>query len=146
VAGLLTENDVVDAVCAVLEERGYHITERALTTEHGPDIVARRPKSRREIRIEAKGATSSKPASPRFGTRFTRSQVHTHVAKAFYTAAVATRAATPRLKVVSAIALPDTDAHRNEIQPLQAVLGELGIGVFWVGDRRDVEFNADWRL
>ena len=65
----LTENDVVDAVCSELRARGWTIESRASTTERGVDVVARGPK-RAVLRVEAKGATSSKASTARHGHPF----------------------------------------------------------------------------
>jgi Holliday junction resolvase-like predicted endonuclease len=55
---ILTEDQVVDAVCRTLESDGYSIAQRALATQHGYDIVAR--KNGVELIIEAKGAREAR--------------------------------------------------------------------------------------
>ena len=68
---LLTENDVVEAVCGFLRSHGYTIVQQLTTAERGPDIVAtRQDRPGQTLSIEAKGATSARPFS--------------HVSKAFY--------------------------------------------------------------
>jgi hypothetical protein len=137
----LTENDVVEAVCAELRRGGFVIEQQASTHQHGVDILARHP-SGREIRVEAKGGTSSKPGTSRFGQRFSGSQVGTHVAKAFFTASSAPRTES----ALSAMAFPDTEAHRRMVGRLVKATQQLEIGVFWVGADGEVELDASWEL
>jgi hypothetical protein len=84
---VLTEDDLVDAVCDHLETAGYEIMRRCATTQRGDDIVAVRRRSSIALYIEAKGETSNRPTSKRYGKAFSRSQCRDHVANAFYTAA-----------------------------------------------------------
>ena len=76
---MLREGDVIDAVCRCLEARGYRIDQRLSTEETGIDIIASRGSNR--ILVEAKGATSSRESSSRYGKRFSSSQRKDHVAK-----------------------------------------------------------------
>lgn len=77
---MLTENDVIEAVCAELSRRGWKTKSTATTRERGDDIVAE--KGEAMLLIEAKGATSSKPTTARHGLEFNSGQVHAHVAVA----------------------------------------------------------------
>ena len=138
----LTENDVVEAVCNYLVERDFTIVTRAHTTQQGVDVVATRSGDGVEIRVEAKGGTSSKQGTNRFGKAFSSSRVSTHVAKAFFTAASATRGARAR----SAMALPDMPRHRKYLERVGEARGELGVGVLWVGADQGVELDAAWSL
>jgi Holliday junction resolvase-like predicted endonuclease len=83
---MLTEDDVVEAVCQHLQASGYRILSRCATTQRGEDIVAEHP-SGVTLRVEAKGETSSKSVTKRFGKPFDNAQANNHVAKAFYAAA-----------------------------------------------------------
>lgn len=134
----LTENDVVAAVCRYLEEKGAQITTRASTLERGPDIVA--VIGDREMTVEAKGETSSKPGSNRYGKRFSSSQVRVHVARAFFTATAATGDGTR----LSAMAFPDTPMHRGRVEEIAYGIEVLDLGVFWVSDDGSVELDAGW--
>lgn len=124
---MLTENDVVLAVCADLERSGWTIISRALTTERGDDIVAERQGTRHIV--EAKGGGSSKEGTRRFGQEFTLSQCQICVAKASLRA----------MKVISAddgtqaaIAFPDTTNFRRVVEPVLPALRTLGITVYLV--------------
>jgi Holliday junction resolvase-like predicted endonuclease len=57
---ILTEDQVVDAVCRKLASDGYSIAQRALATQHGYDIVAR--KDGIDLIIEAKGREARRRA------------------------------------------------------------------------------------
>lgn len=129
---VLYEDDVVRAVMRHLELEGWSIDSFALSHEHGDDIVATR-RGRRLV-VEAKGDGSSKSNTARFGKPFTRNQVKTHVAVAVLRA----------MRVVSveeaqaAVALPDSDFHRVEIDRIAPALLKLGVQVFWVASDRSV--------
>ena len=84
---MLDENAVVDAVCRHLEDEGYKILQKCLTTAQGIDIIARYPNSEGRLLIEAKGATSSRTGSARSEVGFSGNQVFDRVAKGFHTTA-----------------------------------------------------------
>jgi Holliday junction resolvase-like predicted endonuclease len=143
----VTENEVIEAACRFLEGRGYEIVQRLLTSERGVDIIARRPSGvSREIHVEAKGATSAREGSPRFGIQYGSTEVRINLAEAFYTAASATGQTVTRPHVVSAMALPDNQLYRRYVQAIAHTLDVLGIGVFWVQDARTVRFESGWEL
>lgn len=128
---MLTENDIVSSVCTYLEERGWTIASRCDTGQRGTDIVAERDGQR--LLVEAKGGTSSKDFTNRFGKPFSPSQVSDHVANAVFTA-LELRSREPDSLV--AVALPDDKGHRRFVDVVEPSLERLGIGAFWVsGDR-----------
>jgi hypothetical protein len=141
----LTENDVIEACRDLLVSSGYTIVSVATTTQHGPDLIAKSANGRTELRIEAKGATSSKGHSARYGQPFSSGQVLQHVSRALYTAAAALRD-TADSSVRSAMAFPDTALHRARVEPLHSTIAQLGLGVFWVSAGRRAELEASWRL
>lgn len=144
---MLTEADVVQTVAWYLRTNGYEIVSQAMPTQRGVDVVARRSGPRAtEIRVEAKGGTSSKMESRRYSSPFTRSQVRTHVSRAFYTAAAARYPASQQPIVRSAMAFPDTELHRELVAPLAAAIHDLDLGVLWVRSRRRVAVEARWRV
>lgn len=121
---MLTEDQVVDAVCNYLNSQAWEIKSCSHTTEHGIDIVARR--GTEALLVEAKGETSNKANSKRYGKPFNRAQCRDHVANALYVAAAMIG------KGQTAIALPDTPLHRHFIDKVGKAIAELGIWVFWV--------------
>jgi Holliday junction resolvase-like predicted endonuclease len=132
---VLTENDVVDAVCRHLAATGYEIVSRCATNQRGVDIVAKNDSQ--VLRVECKGEGSNQPTSKRYGKAFTRAQCHNHVAVAFCTAAEMLGAHAPDRV---AIAFPDTRLHREFVGRVQLAIEKLEIGVYWVGaDRRVVQ-------
>jgi hypothetical protein len=138
---MLTENDIVDAVSEYLEALEFQCVCRH-THQHGVDVSAE--KGTVKVLIEAKGAT---PVGGD-GLPFTRNQVRTHVAVAFYTAAKLLREPPPvsRERRRVAIALPDNQHHAEFILAIADPLRDLGIAVFWVADTGGVRFDGSWEL
>jgi len=124
---MLFEDDVVAAVATHLRADGWQIESTALATQHGDDIVATR--SGQRLVVEAKGQGSSKAHTSRYGKPFNRGQASTHVGVAVLRS----------LRVVSegtstaALALPDDEFHRREVDRVHPALSRLGVWVFWVG-------------
>jgi len=137
---MLTESDVTEAVCRFLKTRGYRVTQQLSESEAGDDIIAYSANGTK-VMIEAKGETSSKSHTPRFGKPFSSGQVLDHVSKAFY------RAASYVAEHVSAgIALPKNNAHVSVVTRVQPVLARLNIEVFWVQpEGREVEVTGNWK-
>jgi len=137
----LNENDVVDAVCRYLKRSGYEIVQISHTRQQGDDIVAARAGER--LIVEAKGATSARESSRRFGTAFSSAQIKVHVAETVYRAVqVLSRPMVNGEKVRAGIALPDNLLHRREIDSVSIMLRKLEIVVFWVSDADNATMNA----
>lgn len=132
---MLTENDVVEAVSKYLEKNGYIVNQALTTSQHGIDIVAT-AKNGKQCFIEAKGATSSKSGSNRYGKEFTVSQINTHIGvalvKAFQTLQIH-----PSQEV--AIAVPGNNGHRKVINSMLIPIRNSGIGVLFVNENKNVE-------
>ncbi len=135
---MLTENDVVQATARFLEGKGFSIDQVRSTTQTGIDLVAH--KGGRRLLVEAKGATSSKPETRRYGLPFNRNQVLSHVSRAYYTASKAIARGAPGEE--AALALPDTRDHREVVGQVAAVLERIGLTVFWVSEDTSVEWWA----
>lgn len=134
---MLTENDVIDAVASYLVSKGYNIVSQCSTVQQGIDIVAVCKSTNARVLVEAKGGTSSKNGSSRFGKPFTLNQAKNHVAVAFYYAAKLLQnnsELSPRI----ALAFPDDDNHRLLINNIITALEILGISVFFVDECRNV--------
>ncbi len=109
---MLTENDVIDVVCLYLAHHGYHVKNKLTTSEKGVDIIAIHAETGAEFLIEAKGETSSKESTKRFGKPFDSAQVKVHVAEAFYQVAnFLSRESSTSMRL--AMAFPDTSLHRR---------------------------------
>lgn len=129
VADGLSEDKFVEAVCTYLEDSGWEILKRLTTQQQCNDIVAARGGSR--LCIEAKGATSARVKSRRFGRPFDSAQVRVNVAEAVYKAVqVLSRSAEYGLR--AGIALPSSSLDRRELASVEAVLRGLDVVVFWV--------------
>jgi hypothetical protein len=137
---LLTENDVVDAVRLALQRRNWKIESWASTAEAGIDIHATR--LRDLLLIEAKGVTSSKSGSARYGTLMTSTQFFIQVAAALLKTAEL-RSANPSAEV--AIAVPNHSRMRERIRKIEPVLMSARIGVLWVSnDLQVTAWNLKW--
>ena len=136
---MLTESEVIGSVCDFLKVHGFRVTRQLCEIEHGIDIEALAPDGQR-VSIEAKGETSSKAYSNRYGKAFTGSQTLDHVSKALYCAA---RDCPDRL---AGIALPHNTAHLNCIEKILPALRTLQIEVFWVLADRSVEIQRIWKI
>lgn len=123
---MLTENDVIAATARFLDAQGWRIVGTASTNQRGHDIDAERNGLR--LLVEAKGATSSKAATARYGQAFTANQVNSHVSRAVLRAMRTVD--TPNVR--AALALPDNEHHRRELEAVAPALRRLDIAVLWV--------------
>jgi hypothetical protein len=128
----LTENDVVQAVAARLRSDGYRIDRALSTTEHGIDIVGVHERTNRKIFVEAKGGTSSKATTNRYGQGFTPNQAKSHVSVALYCAARLHETADAEDADI-ALAFPDDPAHRKLLKNISKALRALDVAVYFVG-------------
>ncbi|MGA8534369.1 MAG: hypothetical protein WB615_09715 [Candidatus Tumulicola sp.] len=136
----MDENQVVNAVCAALKARGWKIVSQCDTSQAGVDILARRDPV--TLHVEAKGNTSSKQASNRFGMPMTGTQLFIQVAAALLKTAEL-RCLNPGDEV--AIALPTDERLRARIARIAPVLEASRIGVLWVAESLALDaWNATW--
>jgi hypothetical protein len=138
---MLTESDVINAVCDYLSERYFTINSRCTETERGIDIDGVTPDRSKKITVEAKGETSSKDHTARYGKAFNSGQVADHVSKAFYAAA---RDCSKGLE--AAIAFPKNQAHLSCVAKILPALRRLEIEVFWVSSNKTVEVEGNWKI
>jgi len=136
---MLTENDVVEAVCIKLEYMGFEIKQRLHTKQRGIDIIAY--KDGYTLMIEAKGETSSDKSSNRFGQPFSQSQIKNHVGKTLLAAFKLMSKYHDSARYGVGIALPDNSGHRKEVEQVRYVLKKLGLFIFWVNRSFEVEIE-----
>ncbi len=142
---MLSENQVIEAVCLYLRSHGYRIDQRLTTKQRGHDIIASKDAGNRiELHIEAKGETSDRIGSARHGKGFNSAQVIDHVAAAFYCAAAMLESAGADSAVRAGIALPDTKLHRKQISRVSGAISMLQIAVFFVGSSGQVTVQSPW--
>lgn len=131
----MDENAVIEIICGRLETQGCDISQRLSTIDHGIDILAKNPRSGEEFIIEAKGGTSSRNGSARFGRPYTQSQVFDRVAKGVFTC-IQLRARYPdRSKQHVILAVPETLWFRKYLEPLQTHLFEAGVEVWFAANK-----------
>lgn len=133
---VLNEDNVANAVGRWLEERGFEV--RVITSkQRGYDIDARHPASDVRWVIEAKGATSSKPESRRYGQEGGSAGAYFGTAAAFHNAVAWT--GREELKAANiGLALPATrwfNIHSYKLHPACAM---MGITVFRVDENGKV--------
>ena len=138
---MLTESQVIESVCQHIKNKGFVVSRFLCEIERGIDIEAVAPDGRTQVSIEAKGETSSKSRSNRFGKPFNSGQVFDHVSKAFYCAARDTSAG-----MMAGIAFPKNDLHLKSVAKILPALTRLNIEVFWVLPNRKVETAQIWNL
>jgi hypothetical protein len=125
---LLGEMDIVRCVTAFLETKQYSITSKVRSvSDHGDDIVAVSPLTKVRLTVEAKGQTSTKSWSNRFGKEFDRNQKRDHLGKALLKSCEHIDR-----NETAAIALPDDRVNRELIDSIVGAISRLGIVVFLV--------------
>jgi len=138
---MLTESEVIASVCRFLKKNRFRVTRFLSETERGIDIQALTPDGKQHVSIEAKGETSSKAGSGRFGKAFDSGQAWDHVSKAFYCAA-----RDCSIGLISGNALPKNERHVKFVQKILPALKQLRIEVFWVLPNKRVETEQIWRM
>ncbi len=138
---MLTENDVVSAVCFKLKEMDFEIRQALHTSEKGIDIIAY--KDNYTLFIEAKGETSASKLSSRYGKPFNQNQIKNHIGKALLAVSRIISEHKDSRDIGVAIALPDNGGHRKIISEIEYTLKKLGIYVFWVKDVNTVEIKLN---
>ncbi|MCP4990209.1 MAG: hypothetical protein GY928_30475 [Colwellia sp.] len=132
---MITENEVVEAISKYLEKKGYVIDQALTTSQKGIDVEATHPTSGKYF-VEAKGATSSRKESKRFGKPFNASQIKTHIGvallKSFQTIQL-------YKNDTVAIALPNNAGHRTVIESMYDPIKKSGIKVLMVNADATVE-------
>lgn len=140
----LNENEVVDAVADFVTASGWLVKQKRHGHQRGVDVIARRADGW-GLHVEAKGATSSRVGSAKYGQPMGSAEVRINIAEAYYTATAAVSAAAAE-PVLSAMALYEDERHRGFVKPLLPALGQLGIGIFWVSGPGRVSLEAPWAL
>lgn len=129
---MLTENDVVNSVVVHLQKEGWDIIKTCSTVQRGVDILAE--KDGKKLAVEAKGGTSARKGTKRFGKGFSLNQKKTHVAVALLTAAKVSS----KGEYEAAIAFPDDNQHLNIIRGIFPALKRLGVTTFVVSENQKV--------
>jgi len=135
---VLTENDVVSASCTKLQTLGFEIIQSLDTTKQGIDIIAQ--KDNLMLYVEAKGETSSKEETKRYGKPFSPSQIESHVSRALLSVSKLLELKQGEAFRV-AIALPDNKGHRKLVKQINYTIEKLEIIMIWVKDASTVEIE-----
>jgi len=125
----MDENEVVAGICAHLMSLGLVVEQRLHTTERGIDIIARDSETGQRILIEAKGGTSSRSGSERFGHPYTQTQVFDRASKGIYTT-LKMRADHSKEELRCILAAPDSRWFRGYLEPIAALVRPLDIEIW----------------
>jgi hypothetical protein len=136
----MDENQVIEAVCSHLERAGFAITQRLHTTAQGIDVMARHRSTGAELYVEAKGGTSSRAGSNRYGKDYTQSQVFDRVAKGILTTMHLRDTYASKAKISVALAVPDSPWFRRYLTDVASQLATLEIGVLMVAPSGTVSY------
>jgi hypothetical protein len=127
---MLTENDIIENLTNFLIEKDYEIVQSLTTNQQGIDVIAKT--NFETLYIEAKGETSSKQSSNRFGKPFNGNQIKSHISVALLaTMKVISNNPSGNMTKVG-IALPDTIGQRKIINQILPALKMLDIRIYWV--------------
>ena len=131
----LDENAVILAIGKHLMLSRYEIKQQLSTTEHGVDVIAEHPVSKVRVLVEAKGGTSSRLGSKRYGKPYTQNQVFDRVAKGIFTC-LQLRTEYPDKHMVRVIlAIPEKPSHfKKYIESVASSLEPAGIEVWFAQD------------
>ena len=126
---MINQNQIIDAVCKLLNSQGYNEIRCSYTNQRDIDIEATNLDGSK-FYIEAEGGTSSKPSSSRYGKPFGGGQPETHVSRVVYKALKIREFKESTAKV--GIAFPLETNHQKLINTIKHTLKDLGISIFWV--------------
>lgn len=135
---MIDENKVIDGVCRLLAQEGYQNIKRLTTMQQGIDIEAEHPQ-RGRICIEAKGGTSTKPDSKRYGQPFNSNQVYDVVAKGAY-AVFRLHSKIASNNYQTALALPDYPIFREHSKAIAAPFQALGLRLILVAEDGSAQY------
>ena len=134
----MDENEVIRAVCDHLEKTGHKIIQSLNTTQQGIDVIAESSSSRRRIFVEAKGSTSSRKSSPRFGKPYTSSQIFDRVAKGIFTVLQLREKYQDHETTDVFLAVPEEPRFIRHLLTVKETLHSRSVGVFLVDQNGDV--------
>ena len=138
----MDENEVVTAACARLEALGYSVLQRCSTVEQGVDIIAEKPETGHRVLVEAKGGTSSRHGSARYGKPYTQSQVFDRVAKGIFTCIQLRAQNADQNRIGVALAIPDERWFRSYLAPVTGILSTIGVDVMFVSESKQAPDDA----
>ncbi|WBW95259.1 hypothetical protein [Oceanirhabdus sp. W0125-5] len=125
-----TENEVINAVVSKLKSFHFKVLSTCNTKERGIDIISE--KDNYKLLIEAKGGTSSKENTKKYGVPFDRNQAKTHISVAILKTMELITKYKDQPEYIFGIALPYEKNHLEFIERVKYTLNELGIVIFWV--------------
>lgn len=126
---MITENDVIDYVERHFVKQGGKTESKANTKQKGIDLII--DFQDKKFFIEAKGETSSKEHSNRYGQAFTTNQITNHIARAIFTT-LKLQSKNENKNEVYIIAFPNTAQHKIQLEKISARLKKINIEIYLV--------------
>lgn len=126
---MLTENNIVDYLENYFQGKGGKIICKSNTKQTGIDLQVEI--NGKTCWIEAKGASSSKTYTSRFGLPFTNNQITNHITRAILKT-LKIQSKTDKRKSKYIIAFPSEDNHRKQLGLLRDRLAEINIEIYLV--------------
>jgi len=125
---MLTENQIIEYVSQYFKNNGYKILDIRNTRETGIDLIGIHPKYGKCF-VEAKGGTSSKKETNRYGKPFTLSQIKTHIGVALLKAFQIKQ---ENINSNVFIALPYERNHIEICDSIKKCLAKVNISIIFV--------------
>jgi len=126
---MLNENHVVEAVKIYLQAKGFEIISSSYTDQTGWDIHAK--KKQLNLKIEAKGETSSKPYTQRYGQKQTKGQHRQNLEAAIFKLLWG-KLQEGKDQVQYGLAIPRNGFYEYYLDVLKPFFREQGTKIFWV--------------
>ncbi len=127
---MLTENDILEILRSYLVGKGYQVKQQLSTKQTGIDLIAENVDE--ILYVEAKGETSSKLETSRYGKIFNGAQIKSHISRAILSAFEVISGKSGNPKTQAAIALPDNEGHRKIVNKILPALHHSNIRVYLV--------------
>jgi hypothetical protein len=131
----LDENAVVESVVERLRSKGYEIKQKRMTTQQGIDVIAYHPQNNITALVEAKGGTSSRAGSQRYGKSYDKNQVFDRVSKGVFTCLQLRSENQNKDSVTVILAVPEKpDYFRIYLESVSSSMKAAGIEVWYVSN------------
>ena len=126
----LNEDEVVAALCRELIATGFEIEQQLTTKDKGVDVIAQHPQTKVRVFVEAKGGTSCRRNSERFGKPFSSEQVFGRVARGVFTCLQLREKYSNKAHNRIVLAVPDTRQFQMKVATVATQLEAAGIEVW----------------
>ena len=133
---MFTENEIVEAMVSFFKKKRFSVSQSRSTNQKGVDIIAKSPRGITYY-IEAKGGTSSKPNTARYGRPFSKNQANTHISVAITKCFQKLQESSN--KCIVGIALPKDENHLSIIKSIVKPLQKTKLKVYFINKDKKVK-------